>query len=330
MKPLSFLAVLSLLCLAGCQGQELSRPKEVVVYASVDQIYSAPILKDFERKTGIKVKAVYDVEASKAVGLANRVIAEKRRPRADVFWNGEFTQTIRLKKEGLLVRYQSPSAKGFPASLKDPDGFWTGVAPRYRVWISSRSFPPRPISFEGLPQVDRPGSSIAISLPLFGTGAFQAAALAALLGDDESAALYESYLKKGVKVAPGNAAVRDWVVAGQAELGLTDSDDACGAMRRGARVNVFLPTETLIIPGTVGMIKGGPNPSEAQALIDWLLGPETEAALIESGFSEVALHPESPQPCLGLPNPKPLKVGLEEIAAKAEASAERMKVIFAQ
>jgi len=330
MRSRQALAALFLVSLAGCQTPVGSKPREVVIYASVDQNYSAPILKAFEEKTGIKVKAVYDVEASKAVGLANRVIAERAKPRADVFWNGEFTQTIRLKKEGLLASYHSPSAKGFPDSLTDPEGFWTGLAPRYRVWISSRSFSPRPISFEDLPEVDLPGSSISISLPLFGTGAFQAAALAALHGEEKAAALYKSYQTKGIKVAPGNATVRDWVVSGQATLGLTDSDDACGAVRRGAKVNVFLPTETLLIPGTVGMIKQGPNPIEAQALIDWLLGPETEAALIESGFSEVALHPGSPKPCLGLPNPKPLKVGLEEIAAKAEASAARMKVIFAR
>lgn len=329
MKPLPILALTCLL-LAGCQTQPQARAREVVIYASVDQSYSAPILKAFEEKTGIKVRAVYDVEASKAVGLANRVIAERAKPRADVFWNGEFTQTIRLKKEGLLARYESPSAKAFPSSLKDSEGFWTGLAPRYRVWISARSFSPRPIAFEDLAKLDIPGSSMAISLPLFGTGAFQAAALAALHGDEKAAALYEGYLKKGIRIAPGNATVRDWVVAGQVELGLTDSDDACGAVRRGAKVNVFLPTETLLIPGTVGMIKDGPNPVEARVLIDWLLGPETESALIESGFSEVGLHPSSPKPCLGLPNPKPLKVGLEEIAAKAESSAARMKVIFAR
>jgi len=31
-----------------------------------------PILSDFEKDTGIKVKAVYDVEASKTVGPVNR------------------------------------------------------------------------------------------------------------------------------------------------------------------------------------------------------------------------------------------------------------------
>ena len=32
----------------------------VVVYVSHDQVFSEPILKDFEKDTGIKVKAVFD------------------------------------------------------------------------------------------------------------------------------------------------------------------------------------------------------------------------------------------------------------------------------
>jgi iron(III) transport system substrate-binding protein len=72
--------------LAGCTKTD---QKEVVIYTSVDQIFSEPILSDFEKNTGIKIKAVYDVEASKTVGLVNRLLAEKGHPRCDVFWNSE-------------------------------------------------------------------------------------------------------------------------------------------------------------------------------------------------------------------------------------------------
>jgi iron(III) transport system substrate-binding protein len=32
---------------------------EVVVYTSVDQVFSEPVLKEFEKQTGIKVNAVF-------------------------------------------------------------------------------------------------------------------------------------------------------------------------------------------------------------------------------------------------------------------------------
>ena len=94
------------LILTACSQKE----KTVIVYTSVDRNYSEQVFKDFENKTGIKVKAVYDTEASKTTGMVNRLIAEKENPVADVFWNGEFAQTILLKEKGILARHTSFSA----------------------------------------------------------------------------------------------------------------------------------------------------------------------------------------------------------------------------
>ena len=40
----------------------------VVVYVSHDQVFSEPILRDFEKETGIQVRAVYDTEETKSAG----------------------------------------------------------------------------------------------------------------------------------------------------------------------------------------------------------------------------------------------------------------------
>src|SRR5438093_1353470 len=40
---------------------------EVIIYAAQDQVYAEPILLEFEKATGLKVKAVYDSEAVKTV-----------------------------------------------------------------------------------------------------------------------------------------------------------------------------------------------------------------------------------------------------------------------
>jgi iron(III) transport system substrate-binding protein len=65
--------------------------KTVIVYTSVDQVYSEPVFRAFEKERGVKVLPVYDVEATKTTGLVNRLIAEKARPQADVFWSVEFS-----------------------------------------------------------------------------------------------------------------------------------------------------------------------------------------------------------------------------------------------
>jgi hypothetical protein len=50
-----------------------TQPLTVVVYVSHDQVFSEPILADFERETGIKVRAIYDTEETKSTGAMNRL-----------------------------------------------------------------------------------------------------------------------------------------------------------------------------------------------------------------------------------------------------------------
>ena len=88
--------VLLLLVLVNCRDKNTEQ-EQVVIYTSLDKVFSEPILKAFERQTGIKVLDVYDSEATKTTGLVNRLIAEKNNPRADVFWNSEIGRTIVLK-----------------------------------------------------------------------------------------------------------------------------------------------------------------------------------------------------------------------------------------
>lgn len=59
-----------------------SETQSVVVYVSHDEVFSEPILKDFERETGIRVRAVYDTEETKSTGAMNRLMAEKNNPQA--------------------------------------------------------------------------------------------------------------------------------------------------------------------------------------------------------------------------------------------------------
>ena len=118
--------------LVACNSQN---NKEIIVYTSVDQVFSEPIFSEFEKQTGIRVLPVYDVEAAKTIGLVNRLITEKNRPQADVFWNGEFVQTILLKEDGVLAPYASPNARDIPAEYVDSQGYWTGFAGRARVLL---------------------------------------------------------------------------------------------------------------------------------------------------------------------------------------------------
>ena len=70
------------LVFVGCIGRH---DKEVVVYSALDKEFSQPILDQFEKQTGIKVLAKFDVESQKTVGLVSEIIQTQNRPRVDVF-----------------------------------------------------------------------------------------------------------------------------------------------------------------------------------------------------------------------------------------------------
>ncbi len=294
------LIVLCLGCmtfLAACGGS--SGGRTVVVYTSVDQTYSEPILKSFEERTGIRVQAVYDVEATKTVGLANRLISEKDKPLADVFWNGEILETLRLKDEGVLAPFESAGAADISPQFVDPEGYWAGMAGRARVilvntdMVSPEDYPD---SIYDLLDPRWPAEQVGIAYPMFGTSSTHAAALYAYLGADEARAFFRGLAERGVRVVDGNSVAKDMVAAGQLAFALTDTDDACLAIKAGKPVAAVFPDQgeggmgTLVIPNTIALVRGARHPEEAQTLIDYLLSEEVEREVVKSGWSHLPVR----------------------------------------
>ena len=91
-----------------CRGPEQSQDgqRTVTVYVSTDRVFSEPVLREYEKRSGTRVNTVYDTEETKSTGLANRLIAEQVRPQADVFWSNEPVRTLVLKSRGVLTPYR--------------------------------------------------------------------------------------------------------------------------------------------------------------------------------------------------------------------------------
>ncbi len=333
MSYLIRLIIISLLFMSGCSSQE---PKEVVVYTSVDRVFSEPILKRFQEKTGIKVEAVYDVEASKTTGLFNRLLAEKSHPRCDVFWNSEVGRTIILKQKGVLAPYISPSAHDIPSRFKDLEGYWTGFAVRARVLIYNSDL----LKEEDLPHsifdlaLPKWKDRVAMALPLFGTTATHVAALWSYLGEDRTRQYLRALKKNGILIVNGNSVARDLVVKARVPIAFTDTDDVNAAVQAGMHVGTIFPDQdgmgTLFIPNTVAMIKDCPHPEEARRLIDYLLSREVESRL---AFSESAQIPvrddvERPESVPSLSSVMDMKIDYLVISRNMEAATRFCQELF--
>ncbi|MGB2987621.1 MAG: extracellular solute-binding protein, partial [Phycisphaerae bacterium] len=248
----------------GCRKDEgkVDVPKrEVVVYTALDRSFSEPILDEFTRQTGITVRAQYDTESTKTVGLANRIRAERARPRCDVFWNNEILNTLQLKAEGLLEPCDPPEAKNYPDAWKDPERYWYGFAARARVIIVNTELitdDTFPASIYDLADPRWKGKT-GIAKPLFGTTASHVACLFAALGPDRATEYLDSLKSNEVQIHGGNKGCATAVAGTAAAFALTDTDDAIIEVEAGRPVRIVYPDSTedaigtLFLPNTLAI-----------------------------------------------------------------------------
>lgn len=294
---------------------------EVVVYTSVDQVFSQPVLERFQEESGIRVRAVYDTEEAKSTGVVNRLIAEAENPQADVFWSGDVFRCLVLKERGILTPHEAPPA--IPMSFRDSDGMWTGFSGRARVLAYNRERVDEPLarSLRDFTTEEWAGE-LAMANPLFGTTTVHVAALFVALGDEEAQSLFDALKEKGTRMVTSNSESLRLVLSGEVSYGLTDTDDAFVALGDGEPLGVLFPDQegagTLFMPNAVARMHGGPNPAEAQKLIDFLLTPEVEAMLRDSAGQIPILPGSEPPESFGLAEVRLMDVDYEDVARKIE------------
>ncbi|KXK31390.1 MAG: ABC transporter substrate binding component [Candidatus Brocadia sinica] len=317
--PLLFLRI----CLGG----------EVVVYTSEDKVFSEPILQQFEKKTGIKVRAIYDTEETKSTGLVNRLIAEKDNPRADVFWSGDPVRPVLLEMKGITTPYISSSASDIPEIYKDNGGHWTGFSARARIILYNTnliSTDEKPLSLFDLTKPKWRGK-VAIANPLFGTTSIHMAALFITLGDEKARKFLQDLKANGVKIVSSNGEVKRLVARGEVMAGLTDTDDANVAIQEGNPVKIVFPNQqdmgTLIMPNMVCLIKNSPNPENGKKLIDFLLSKEVEKSLAWAPCAQMPLRYDvrTPADVLTIDAVKGMDVDYHAVAQKLDEISEFLK-----
>lgn len=295
------LILLVVLGVSSCRRSDnLAEP--VVVYTSVDDVFARPVCERFQRETGIEVKLVPDTEETKSTGLLNRLIAEKKRPVADVFWSGDPVRAAVLKAKGVSASYRSPKAAGLPSGFSDPDGHWTAFSARARIILYNKNLVPagrEPKSIMALLDPQWKGRAC-LANPLFGTTSMHAAALFDALGDAQAKAFFDGLRANSVTILSSNGEVKRRVASGDFALGIADTDDGTVAINEGKPVGVIYPDQdgfgTLLVPNAAVLIANGPNPTNGKKFIDYLLTAETEQFLAEGEAAQMPLRPGVPVP----------------------------------
>jgi iron(III) transport system substrate-binding protein len=286
----------------------LGPAKSVIIYTSQDEEYAAPIFKDFEKQSGIHVKPVYDSEAVKTVGLANRLLAESSHPQCDVFWNNEELRTRLLASRNVFRETNGWVLLGYRSRriLVNTNLLTLAKAPHSYLELTNAAWRGR----------------IALAYPLFGTTATHFLALRQLWGDEAWQAWCRGLLEVKPMLLDGNSVAARQAGGGEASIALTDSDDAAEEQQNGGPVTVMpLMDESLIIHNSAGVIRGAPHPAEAQELFEYLQSAEVQQRLVKAKALESAT-PGDPKTNPGL------KVNWDDLLRDMDARTREMETIF--
>ena len=272
------MGVLIVIALAGALFGVQCSPNErnqVIVYCAQDQVFAEPIFSEFERQSGIKVRAVFDNEAVKTVGLANRLLAERGHPQCDVFWGNEEMRTRQLAAQNVFRERDGWVAFGYRSRriVVNTNRLALASAPRLLSELTNGTW----------------AGKVALAYPLFGTTATHFHVLRQLWGEATWLSWCQALAANKPLLVDGNSVVVSRVGAGDAWIGLSDSDDIAAGQREGLPVAAEpMTAETLLIPNTAGVVRGAPHRQAAQRLIEYLQGSQVIDTLVRANALEAA------------------------------------------
>jgi len=328
MTPIIASSLLATTLIFGCTNID-GNEKRVTVYVSADEQIAREVFSAFTKQTGISVDWVGDTESSKNTMLVQRLIRERNRPIADVFWSSEILGTIHLANAGVLTPCETQQAAQWPEQYRDKNLLWFGFSPRARVI----GYDPKRISEEDLPRYWWDYSQAVIADPRFGTTRTHVAVMAEF--PEECEALFSSMEQE--PMLGGNAATVQAVVDGRALFAMTDSDDVHGAIAQGQSVEMYMPRHhdgegggTLLIPNTVSIVKGCDHPYLAATFVHFLLSDEVATMLANSNSRNIPIQPSVASQFPSLIVKDPLHVDFYSVAQQDDAQITQVMDAFSQ
>lgn len=299
-----FLLIALLAAAVGATFDAAPAADELVVYSGRKEMVLKPVAEAFQKKTGTQVK----LKIGKTSGLANELIQEKARPRADVFIATEGGVMEILAQKGVFEPYLSPKAKDLESWVRDKGGMWTGITSRARVLIYNKNLVAAedvPRSVFQLTDLKWKGK-IVIAGTLERTTLSWVSSLVAVKGAEFTRTYLTKLYTSGLKILSDNTDVWQGVGRGEFAIGLTNSSNYFLARKAGYPVGVVYPDQrdgevgTLLNLNAIALVKGAANPVAARRFIDFMLSAEGQRILIDGAY-EIPLKPDiiDPVPLTG-------------------------------
>jgi iron(III) transport system substrate-binding protein len=248
---------------------------EIVVYNASDSVNTA-IVAAFEKKhPDIKVKFV-----SGSTGpIAERAIAEKTKPQADIVYLVNNVALEQLKQAGVFEPYEPKESKINP-DFRDPDGFYNKYFATTMCMVVNKDRLeqkklPMPATWEDL---IKPVYAKEISLPSplkSGTGG----AILTTFVDAFGWPFVENLNQNVYQYSDGGSGGAALAGSGEVAIGLTFDTTCFETKSSGKPVEIVYGRITPNVAEGGGLVAGGPNPAEAKIFLDFMASEDAAAVL---------------------------------------------------
>src|SRR5690554_6582738 len=266
------------------------------VYSIMPESFAVPFFEAFTEATGIKINFV----RHSAGEVLARLIAEKNNPRVGMVFGGPADTFAAAVSEGVLEAYAPAGVEAIPASYRDSNNYFTGIALNPIVFLTNREFlaennmQPPASWYDLLDPAYRNGLQMA-DARTSGTGFNRIASIIMALGGEDEAFDYMAKLHENVQVytkSGGGGTVP--VATRQASSGVFFLVDSIETASRGYDVVISFPKEGSIVSvEAMALVKNGPNQDLAKKFMDWMVTPEAQSLYAKNGIGFLPVHPEA-------------------------------------
>jgi ABC-type Fe3+ transport system substrate-binding protein len=293
--------------------------KDVVIVTSFPKELFETYKKTFEAKNpGINV-----IINSKQTNAGVTYLREtKAKPEADIFWVSAPDAFQTLDSDGLLEKYSPPKEimariptkiGNFP--IHDPDGKYFGFAISGYGLMWNKNYLkahklPAPKEWTDLIN-PRYYNHLVISAPSrSGTTHLTVETILQAYGWEKGWALLLNAGGNIGSITERSFGVPEAVISGQYGVGVVIDFFGLSAIASGQPVEFVYPSQTSVVPASVGIVKGGPNPQEARSFVNYLLSEAGQMVLFSPEIARLPVIPElyakAPK---DYPNPFKTKMG---------------------
>ena len=266
---------------------EAAKKEGEVVWYTVLIVNQAvrPLQDAFEKKyPGIKLKYARADEVPQAAKILAEAQAGK--VQADVF-NG-LTNSIALKRAGILAQYVPPAAAQLPPDLKDKDGYWHAIlqyvfAPGINTTLVSKASAPK--TYQDLLDPKWRGKMAWNPNSMAGALGFIGNTLLSMGNERGMDYLNALAKQKVVNIEASSRAILDQVIAGEYPMGLMMFNNHTVISARKGAPSDWLPLEPAPVAlDGIGVLKDAPHPNAARLLVDFVTSEDGQKVLRQSNY----------------------------------------------